>query len=301
MKPSLEFEIRDDATGPEITASIVDHVTFASHQNDVAVIADLVVKNLQDNLLENLELVLRCEPALVGSKVWKIDRLSPEEEIRIRDRAVPLAGALLSDLNERMRAEVELTLCQGESILCESRHELIGLARNEWGGANHMPELLAAFVMPNDPAVSQVLKQAGDVLRQAGEQPALDGYQSRSRQRVWQMVSAIWTVLSSRRLVYAEPPASFEREGQKIRTPGEILDSGLATCLDSTVLFAAALEQAGLNPVIALTTGHALCGVWLQPQQLPALTADDCADLRKYVALTIPSPKRGEVGWLNSV
>ena len=110
------------------------------HQNDIAVIADLVVKNPQDSLLEDLELVLACEPPLIGSRVWKIDRLSPKGEVRIRDRSVPLAGALLSDLNERMRAEVKLTLRQGEAVLCEKRHELIGLAKNEWGGADYMPE-----------------------------------------------------------------------------------------------------------------------------------------------------------------
>ena len=285
MKTSHELKDFSDVAGPEIIASIVNRVTFASHQNDIAVIADLVVKNPQDDILEELELALECEPPLIGSRVWKIDRLSPGGEIHLRDRAVPLAGALLSELSERMRAEVKLTLRKTDETLCEKRHELIGLAKNEWGGAAYMPELLAAFVMPNDPAVSRILKQAGEVLRQAGEQPALDGYQSKSRRRVWQMVSAIWTAVSSRRLVYAEPPASFELEGQKIRTPGEVLDTGLATCLDSTVLFAAALEQAGLNPVIAFTQGHALCGVWLQPQQLPALTTDDCSDLRKHIAL----------------
>jgi hypothetical protein len=31
----------------------------------------------------------------------------------------------------------------------------------------------------------------------------------------------------------------------------------LATCLDSTLLFAACLEQAHLNPVLVLTNGHA--------------------------------------------
>src|SRR3546814_13913319 len=77
------------------------------------------------------------------------------------------------------------------------------------------------------------------------------GYQSKSRQRVWQLASAIWTVISSRRLVYAEPPASFELQGQKIRTPSEALEGGLATCLDSALLFAAALEQTGLNPILA--------------------------------------------------
>lgn len=285
LKNSNPDENVDDSPNLEIIAAIVDRLTFASHQNDIAVIADLVVKNPKDEVFEDLELSLKCDPPLICSKVWKIDRLSPKAEIRIRDRAVQLPGALLSNLNERMRAEVTITLYKADKIFCEKQHTLTGLAKNEWGGAAHMPELLAAFVMPNDPAVSWILKQAGETLRRAGEQPALDGYQSRSRQRVWQIVSAIWTAISSRRLVYAEPPASFELDGQKIRTPSQVLDNGLATCLDSAVLFAAALEQVGLNTVIAFTKGHAMCGVWLQPQQMPALTTDDSEDLRKYIAL----------------
>src|SRR3546814_5829719 len=81
------------------------------------------------------------------------------------------------------------------------------------------------------------------------------------------------------------PPASFERNGQKIRTPGEVLDNGIATCLDSAVLFASALEQIGLRPLIAFTEGHAICGLWLQPQTLPSLITDDPAELRKHIDL----------------
>lgn len=269
----------------EIKASIVDQITFASHQNDVGVIADLVLCNNTEQNLENLELVFECEPALIAPKTWKIDRLSSKSEIRIRDRKVSLSGALLAELNERLRSQLKLTLRKDNLILAEYTQQLIGLARNEWGGASYMPELLAAFAMPNDPAITTILKEAGEALRKAGEQPALDGYQSRSKTRVWQIASAIWTAVSSRRLVYAEPPASFETQGQKVRTPDEILSGGLATCLDSALLFAAAFEQAGLYPVIAITQGHALCGVWLQPQQLPSLTAEDSTDLRKYIDL----------------
>ncbi len=269
----------------EIAASIADRITFATHQNDIAAIADLTIHNYGEESIEDLELVLNCQPPLIATKSWRIDRISSNGEVRISDRNVPLAGAMLSELAERVSADIRLTLEKDGNVLSELNHRLTGLARNEWGGAGHMPELLAAFIMPNDPAVGRMLKDAGEVLRRAGEQPAIDGYQSRSRTRVWQIASAIWTAVSSRRLVYAEPPASFEREGQKVRTPSEVLEVGLATCLDTALLFAAALEQAGLNSIIALTKGHALCGVWLQPQQLPALTADDCTDLRKHVAL----------------
>src|SRR3546814_21125086 len=96
-----------------------------------------------------------------------------------------------------------------------------------------------------------------------------------SRKRVWEIAAAIWAAAAQRRIAYSEPPASFERSGQRIRTPGEVLDNGLATCLDTAVLFASALEQIGLRPLIAFTEGHAICGLWLQPQALPSpLTAD---------------------------
>ncbi|MGF1453818.1 MAG: DUF3320 domain-containing protein [Alphaproteobacteria bacterium] len=270
----------------EIKAAILERITFASHQNDVAVIADLSLRNTGEEILESLELHLTCEPALVAPRIWRIDRLNPNSELRLPDRSVPLAGAMLSDLTERMRADLRLTVQKDGAVLAEHHHTLTGLAHNEWGGSTHMPELLAAFIMPNDPATDRILSQAAETLRQAGEQPSLDGYQSKSRQRVWTQVSAIWSAISSLRLAYAAPPASFEREGQKIRTPSAILDGGVATCLDTAHLFAAALEQAGLNALVSFTRGHAFCGVWLQPQQLPALTTDDCAVLRTSVALS---------------
>jgi len=268
-----------------IEGSIASRITFATQQNDIPLLSDLLVRNGTDEEIENVILSLCCEPAIVGAREWKIDRLNPKSEIRIKDRQIPLSGAQLSELSERLKANLVFSLKAGDKSLAELRRPLTALARNEWGGATYMPELLAAFVMPNDPAISTILKSAGESLRSAGEQPYIDGYQSRQRTRVWQITSAIWSAVSSRRIVYAEPPASFEKQGQKIRTPSEILETGLATCLDSALLFAAAFEQAGLNPVIALTNGHALCGVWLQPQLLPSLTTDDPGELRKFEAL----------------
>ena len=269
----------------EIYASIAEKITFASQQNDVPLIADLNLINITDETLEGLELSLNCEPALIESKVWRIDRISPNSEVRVKNRGVSLDGGMLSKLTERMKARVTLELRQDQEILATEQYNVTGLAKNEWGGAAHMPELLSAFIMPNDPSISDLLKEAAETLRSSGHKASFEGYQSKSRKRVWQITSAIWAAISSKRIIYAEPPSSFEKEGQKIRTPSEVLSKGLATCLDSSLLFASALEQAGLYPIIAFTEGHAFCGVWLQPQHLPSLIVDDPTDLRKYIAL----------------
>ena len=102
---------------------------------------------------------------------------------------------------------------------------------------------------------------------------------------VWLLASAIWSAIAGLNLSYALPPAGFEMEGQRIRAPGAILDGRVATCLDSSLLFAACLEQAGLHPVIIFTKGHAFCGVWLRETSLPQLMAEEAEIIRKHAAL----------------
>lgn len=268
-----------------IRAEIARRITFATHQCDVAVIADLAIANDTDDDLHDLTLRLTAEPKVIGDRVWNIDRIDARSEFRPRDRRVSLQGGMLDRLTEQMRAEVRLELTCGETVIAETHHPIVALARNEWGGANHMPELLAAFVTPNDPAVQRILKQASEILRSAGKNGSIDGYQSRSRKRSWELLAGIWAAVSSRSISYAEPPASFGRNGQKIRLPSMIEEQGLATCLDTALLFAAAIEQAGLFPLVVFTEGHALTGAWLQPQSLPSLTVDDPMEIRKAIAL----------------
>src|SRR5690606_21716420 len=81
------------------------------------------------------------------------------------------------------------------------------------------------------------------------------------------------------------PPASFESNGQKIRLPGQIENSRVATCLDSTLLLAAAFEQANLNPMVVLTRGHALVGLWLENEDLSGIVLRDPQILRQRIPL----------------
>ena len=85
-------------------------------------------------------------------------------------------------------------------------------------------------------------------------------------------------------LHYAEPPASFEDRGQKIRRPSTIVEERLATCLDTTLLFAGALEGSGLHPVILMFDGHAAVGVWLTKRTFANAIETDPMEIRKALA-----------------
>ena len=270
-----------------LDAAIVPKISFASHQNAVPVLRDLKILNLGSITLENIVLGIVADPPVFETHQWRIDRIAPGGEVHVTQRDLKLNAGLLLQLSEAVRATISLRAQVGEdgqrAVQRDFPVEL--LARNEWGGAAAMPDLLAAFVLPNDPAVGRLVKGASEVLRRSGRPDGIEGYQSKSRTRVHELASAIWSAVSGLRLTYAEPPASFELQGQKVRTPSQILETGLATCLDTALLFAAAAEQAGLYPVIVLTKGHAFAGIWLQPQEFATLLVQDAASLRKRVAL----------------
>ncbi len=267
----------------EIKVVVQPKVGFASHQNAVPLIADLQVENAGDEAIGPATLTLMASPGFIAPRTWRIDRLAPGAVTHISDRLVDFDGGMLAALNEALRAELRFTLCVAETQVAAARFEVECLPRLHWGGMGSMG-LLAAYCMPNDPAIDRILKMASETLRAAGEPDEINGYE-RSPKQVWLLASAIWAAIAKLNLSYALPPASFEAEGQKIRAPGAILDGRVATCLDTTLLFAACLEQARLHPVIILMKGHAFCGVWLRDISLPNLIADDAEIIRKHVAL----------------
>ncbi|QQL43714.1 DUF3320 domain-containing protein [Sulfuriroseicoccus oceanibius] len=275
-------------TSLEITATVAKKVGFASHQNSVPLLLELDLENKGEEVMEDLVIVLKSDLGFLETKIWRVDRIEPGSRIRLPERDVKLNAGMLADLTEGVSGDVVIEVCKedvdGEKVASES-YPVELLAKTHWGGTASMPELLPAFCMPNDPAIDKVLKMASDTLRRAGKNDSINGYEDRSRSRVWEITSAIWSAVAGLQLSYSLPPASFETSGQKVRTPGAILEGRLATCLDSSMLFAAALEQASLNPLIVITEGHAFVGVWLQPQEFTQLTIEEAMAVRKRVEL----------------
>ena len=269
-----------------IHCEIAAKLNFAAHQSAFPVLRELRVENLDAReRIDDLVLALHASPAFLREKQWPVDRIEPEGLVTIGDRDLEVDGGFLLGLTESVRGNVSLRLERNGETLAELSKPVELLAYNEWGGAGFMPELLAAFSTPNDPAIDRILRNASEVLRRSGKMDQIDGYRSRSRQRVWEIASAIYTAICNLGLTYALPPSSFERDGQKIRLPGQMLDGRVGTCLDTAMLFTAAFEQAGLNPVVALPRGHALAGVWLQPEGLATVAVDEAEILRKRIAL----------------
>ncbi len=268
-----------------IEADLASAINYACWQNSVPIVRSLKIANNTDAQIESLRLELSTVPAFARRKTWSIDRISPGEEFSLSDHHVQLDAEFLEGLNEAERGVVTLRLLDGTgALLADTHQDTRLLARDEWGGFSSMAAIAAAFVMPNDPAIAEVMKQAAGVLATHGFSSALDGYQTGDPRRAYMLSAAIWSAVAGRGLTYAEPPRSFEKTGQKVRLPSVVIRDGLATCFDSSLLFASALEAVGLNPFVVLLDGHSFTGVWLVKRTFPNLLETDASEVRKALA-----------------
>ncbi|RRH73823.1 DUF3320 domain-containing protein [Falsigemmobacter faecalis] len=283
MPDDLHAIARADTPGLILHPVLATKVNFATAQNGVAVIKRLSIENPGPDPVAGLRLTLTASPAIFREKTWTIDRIAAGTTLNLSDLETPLDNALLGGLDEAEIGQIAFRLSAAGLEEVTAPHPIEMLARDEWGGLAEMDNILAAFVSPNQPMVARLLKEASQLLEAAGQSGAMSGYQSKDPLRVWMMAGAIWSAATGLGLTYAVPPASFERNGQKVRDPDRIVSEGLATCLDSTLLLAAAFEAAGLNTAVLFSQGHAWVGVWLVQKDFGRLVEPDVVTVRKAV------------------
>ncbi|MCD8356315.1 MAG: DUF4011 domain-containing protein [Clostridia bacterium] len=130
--------------------------------------------------------------------------------------------------------------------------------------AQYYPQLLPAFMQPNDPRVTAVVTRAGQYAEEQGV--SMSAYQSGNVQNVAAQAECIYRALRDEQIGYISSPASFERSGQKIRIPHQILQDNYksGTCLDLAVLYASCLEAVAIHSLLICIHGHAFAAFWTE-------------------------------------
>lgn len=199
--------------------------------------------------------------------------LDPASMLTVEDQRPGIIRAILRDSNGQ--------------LVAEASKDVNILAANQWKATPLQLglEMLAAHVQPNASAITALLPEVSDRLNAATGRSAIDGYQSENPDRVDAIAQAVYDAMRARDIRYAEPPASWGLDGQKIRTPAEVLEGRLGTCLDTAVTMAAALEQAGVNTTLWVLKGHALLGYWRVDAALPTISTTEVIDVANLVDL----------------
>ena len=271
--------------GLKITASIAENVNLAFYQNAVPFVREVSLDNGTGRDLVSVEVHISSEPSFITPGILRVDRIPGGSVHTLRVIDLKLDHGFLANVTEARRSEIRIRVdVEGERV-AETSSEVNLLPPSHWGGAVTAPELLAAFVRPKDPNVDVILREASEKLANRRLDAAIDGYAKKTKARAWEIGEAIWAALVGHGIAYVLPPKSFERHGQAIRGPSDVLTRRVGTCLDLALLYASCLEQAGLNPLVVLTAGHAFAGFWLKDEGFSSPVIDDAQILRKRVQL----------------
>jgi hypothetical protein len=277
----------ETATTVDLMVSAKPYLSYAMAHNSIPVVDRLEIHNgAAPHTACAVSIELRDADGRVGSPHRQMVDLADGDVTLLKDLDLRLDPAAMLQLDERRPGSLVVRLEHSGETLAETQVPVQLLAAKQWLARplQLALEMLAAFVMPNDPAIEGLLAEASTILQRETGSPSLQGYQS-GPDRVDQIASAVFRAMQSRHIRYSEPPASWGENGQKVRTPSDVLDGHTGTCLDTTVALAAALEQAGIRPLLWVVEGHAFLGYWREPAALDGIVQTDVTDVVNYIDL----------------
>lgn len=256
-------------------------LNFIRHQNDLDKIWDITIFNDGKEDVHGLQLTLSFVPDVAESWMGHIDEIKSGESVKIHAPNLVINPDKLLSYNETVEGHIIAELMPadgtGEPVYKEA-FPLTVLPYDLWLSNDH-PELLAAFVTPNDRRVLEILAKAGQRLG-GKEGIAYAGYKdnAENKKEVLRQMQVIYEVIQEEQISYCYPPANWDR-GQRVRMPGFTLANKLGCCIDMAVLYAACLEAASLNPVVMILKNHAVAGCWLKNASFEKAVIDDRASV----------------------
>ncbi|WP_308492294.1 DUF4011 domain-containing protein [Microbacterium terrisoli] len=275
--------------GPiQITILATPTVSYASANSRVPLLHGISVSNALDGELSALLTVEASTPTgpIAQPVSQPLTLHSGDNQIDVGRLGFQLDPDAMYAIDERRRGTMTVTVTPDQRDPIVLSTPLAVLAPRQWWsrGWDAAVELLAAFVMPNDPSLAPVVSRAAEILGQRTSSTALDGYQTGDRERIDHMVHAVFSALRECKIAYALPPASWADDGQKVRTPHDVIVGRLGTCLDTTVTLAAALEAIGIRSFPVLVEGHAFLGYWRDEKSFESAAEMDVNRVRAAIS-----------------
>ncbi len=268
-----------------VTADITSVFAFSIYQNGTLLADNISVKNNTEEPLEDLKIRVYSDYHFFDMSEYSIGTLEPGDTYTYKGPTFHVNGNALKKLTEKITCNVFVCVTHGEEEWARYAQEISVLAINQWPGIHYDDVLLASYITPNHPIISELLHDSAQFLEKQTGDPSLSGYQDRDSKRVLAMANAAYAAIQKKNIIYAEPPAGFIEDGQKIRFIDELMAVHMGTCLDLTLLYAACIEEMGLNPILVLVAGHIFAGVWLIEDYFPDTCTRDPAQIEKRIEL----------------
>ena len=261
----------------EITAGLPEYAGYADY-----FLQTETTFRLHNSSAENLTLTL-----LVSDDKNLIVPYETTVEVPYEGAAEVSARGLFSPLtlaenNEIFASEVRFRAMLDKTEVASGSKTVTVLPYDYWEGTGGNAERLAAFVRPRLSDCARVLENAGKRLKKWDDSAEFYGYAGCDKNAVRKIAAAVFAAMKQYEIEEEAAP-DFTLP---CLAAGEVslLKSKKATSLQAAVFCAAALERAGLHPVLAIGKREATAGVWLYDSCFPDTVTDDTETVEKYAA-----------------
>src|SRR3954452_13148912 len=261
-------------------------LSYALAHNRIPVVNRLALTSTAAVGGATVRLSVRDPEGPIGSAVELTADLDEGRTTVLSDVALTLDPAAMLQVDSQRPGVIDVEVVAGERVIGHASTPVRVLAAQQWL-ATPLPlalEMLAAHVQPNHPAVAGLIEEAAAILDRDTGSDLVDGYDG-GPERVDAVVAAIGEAIGNHGIRHSEPPVSWVEIGQQVRSPGDVLTWRVGTPLDLVVLLAAALEQAGIRPLLWLAEGDSFLGYWREERSSESAATTDVAPLVNLVDL----------------
>ncbi|MFV0152933.1 DUF3320 domain-containing protein [Empedobacter falsenii] len=270
---------------PKLNLSIQNHsfINYTFVSNKLNFIQNITVENTAEEI-ENIKLVIKSTFNLFEDYIINQDKIRENEILTFKELDFKYNLPLLKSLSEKDLDKIIVEVFSNEELLIQYDFTIEVLPIDYFGGLQVYPQLLSSYIFPNHDLIYDLKAEAIKILESNGYLTQFEGYQSQNKERVLQVLSAIYKTIQNHQIVYSAMPASFEKSGQRIRLIDKVINRKFGNCIDLSLLFASILEAVDLNPIIVITSGHAFVGVWLEDKRFDGMINLDVTALTKRMA-----------------
>jgi hypothetical protein len=195
-------------------------------------------------------------PSKEQMEVKQNPRLNPDA---INQLNAQHPGNFLIKVTQLLPGEDDLLLNESREVTIYSRRDMVWI---EGSDLQEELEFFAAWVTPNDPAVEELIRRAADYTDSGIMRNGYEGLQDDEEGGVWDRLQALWRAEEEYDLIYISTPLAFGPDwSQRVRTPFEVMDQNSGNCIETSCLFASAVEALKLEPALIFIPGHVYVGV----------------------------------------
>jgi hypothetical protein len=166
-----------------------------------------------------------------------------------------------------------LLYAESHPVLMHSGSEIF------WGRKFANAQMAARWVTPHDPAVLDLIASSRAYIargRMAGYNKSTGDSKAIAR-HVRAQAQAVFRALQKSGISYVGSlfvMGEYVGQAQRLRLPRETLHLKSANCMDVSLVFASAMENLGMEPLVIIVPGHAFAGVRLGPKAEDILFVD---------------------------